>query len=71
MPIPKGARLPWEPLHRVFDGTAADVAEMAGVSVRQVFRWKHDGIPVGRADRVACKLGYHPVEIWPEWDSVA
>ena len=43
------------------------IAELAGVSRRTVNRWRHAGIPLELADRLACAIGLHPSNVWPEW----
>lgn len=40
------------------------VAEAIGVTRRSVQRWKHDGLSVLDADRVAAALDTHPAELW-------
>lgn len=46
------------------------VSELTGVNRRMLQRWKHTdgGIPEDRADEMACAIGLHPSEIWPEWN---
>ena len=43
-----------------------------GVNRRQVYRWRTAGrIGVVTADRVACRLGLHPCEVWGnDWWSI-
>jgi hypothetical protein len=43
------------------------VAHLLGVSPNTVTRWRHEGIPLDRADKIAVRLGEHPSTIWPEW----
>lgn len=48
--------------------TLKQMAEAAGVSTRTIRRWKMGGrIPSVLADRVACRLGMHPSELFDEW----
>lgn len=42
------------------------LAELAGTTRRTIHRWKHQGIPVDVADRVACRLGVPAVLLWPD-----
>lgn len=35
-----------------------------GLEPTTLWRWKNNGMDVWVADRWACKLGYHPIEIW-------
>jgi hypothetical protein len=43
------------------------LAEIASVSRRTIHRWMKAGVPDKWADEIACALGMHPLEIWPEW----
>jgi hypothetical protein len=63
---PRQPRLPLEPLV-VAHGSVTALADALGRPRRQVSRWRSDGIPLFSADLVACALGRHPVEVWPEW----
>lgn len=55
------------------DGSAAclddhGLAQILGVSHRQVYRYRHNGLNDETADHLAVRIGRHPVEIWPgEW----
>ncbi len=56
-----GAKLSWKTFARVID-----------MDSRQLGRCRRDGgFTPFTADRVAVSLGFHPVEIWPEWFDVA
>lgn len=48
------------------------VAERFGVTPRTALRWRlgQTRILVDEADRYAHLLGYHPVDVWPEWYQV-
>lgn len=53
--------------HDVYGNSApvALIADVTGVNRRSVHRWaKEGGIPVDRADDVACAFGKHPSEVW-------
>lgn len=56
-------------LDRFAGMSAAEIAELLGVTPRTVSRWRNGGtIEPATADRLACYLGMHPVEMWPhEW----
>lgn len=30
-------------------------------------RLRNEGLSVNQADRLACRAGLHPGEVWPEW----
>lgn len=48
--------------------TVRAMAEAAGVSDRTVKRWIGGGkIEAGLADRVATRLGLHPLALWPDF----
>lgn len=47
--------------------TRAEFALLAGVTTRAVCRWRSNGLSLLQADRLACRLGYNPGSIWPEW----
>ena len=43
------------------------LSELTGINERTLWRWTQDGIRPSDADRIACLLGFHVSEIWPEW----
>lgn len=49
------------------------LADMIGVSRRNVHRWQRDGVPEAAADRAALAIGLHPCEVWGDawWDLAA
>lgn len=55
-----------EPLIDRYGGVSA-LARALGVDRANATRWRRNGIPMDTADRIAVRLGWHPVEIWPEW----
>ena len=79
MSPPKERRLPLAPLYALgksvdalpdrHDGfTTLRLARLTGVHPRNFHRWRRaGGIPIFTAGRVACRLGYHPSLVWPEW----
>lgn len=69
-------RLPAAPLQRVLRRMRAaesltwdELAERAGVTSRHLFRLlAAPDVSERAADRIACRLGLHPVLLWPdEW----
>jgi transcriptional regulator with XRE-family HTH domain len=69
-------RLPAAPLQRVLRRLRADesltwdqLAERAGVTPRHLFRLlAATDVSERVADRIACRLGLHPVLLWPtDW----
>lgn len=59
-------RLPFDPLEREVGVETKALAEVLGVSVRQVWRWRRDGVQIKRADELADRAGSHRWELWPE-----
>jgi hypothetical protein len=57
-------------LHGRLQESEADqhvIAEHVGLSSRTICRYVRDGIPLARADDIACRFGVHPSAIWPDW----
>lgn len=63
VPYPR-ERLPFAPLEAL--GDPAEIAEGAGFAPRNVFRWRRAGLLPNTADLLACSMGLHPANIWPE-----
>lgn len=63
-PLPK-RRFPLAPL--LGTRTIKDLERLTGVADRQLHRWKDYGIPMDRADELACMLGHHPSLLWDDW----
>lgn len=51
--------------------SAGELADLCGTTARTWHRWRTGGVPAPTADRVACDLGYHPLDIWPDWLEVS
>ena len=52
--------------------TRSDFARAFGVSLLSIDRWRAEGIPWYKADRLAVTVaGVHPGAIWPEWWDIA
>jgi hypothetical protein len=47
--------------------SAAELAERMGVSGQVVRQWRCRGLSERQADEVACRLGWWPGLVWPEW----
>ncbi len=52
-------------------GINAIAAEVLDVSPSCVNRWRICGLSERTADHVACRLGFHPASIWPDWWNAA
>lgn len=61
--------LPFQPVIDVLrdpDYNDSDFAMALGVSRDILRNWTQKGIRFYAADRLACRLGYHPSYFWPE-----
>ncbi len=59
-----------KPLFDLFPETSPrQIAAALDVTLRTVQRWKAGQVRLNEifADRLACRLGVHPANIWPEW----
>ena len=61
-------RLSFTEIEKLFSqtATAQEIAEAIGISRACVRRYKAEGMSLIVADRVATKLGFHPLCIWEE-----
>jgi hypothetical protein len=69
-----GMTLPMGPLLELWDtGTSMSlVAEACGHHRKVLTGWATTGIPIGRADTIASRLGLHPSLIWgDDWWRIA
>jgi hypothetical protein len=61
----------WSPdLHDIpppYIGPCGKAAIVLGVHSKTPQNWVRRGLGELQADRMACRLGYHPSLIWPEW----
>lgn len=54
--------------YKLSDTARACVAEARRRGIpAQVWRWRQYGLDAYTADRLACRAGVHPAEIWPNW----
>ena len=62
-------RLPFWRLERFLDAGKSDRAIAAAIrsSHVAVARYRAGGVPFLQADRIACRIGVHPANIWPEY----
>lgn len=63
----------WNPdIEWTLCSTDSKVAEVFDVSPRTAMRWRRGIQRIGltNADRYAVMLGYHPIDIWPEWNDI-
>lgn len=64
-------RLPFEPLERLLSGSCAGAtARTLGVDLRQIYRWRRQGVTWALADELAVRVGLHPAVVWGRdwWD---
>lgn len=59
-------RLPFEPIIALFDdeSTNSDIADAIGCHPSAIKRYRTEGMSLDIADRVAIRLGFHPLVIW-------
>jgi hypothetical protein len=67
VPAARQPRLSLEPLVARCGGNVSELARAVRVGRTQLAHWRRDGVPIDSADRLACGLGRHPAEVWPEW----
>lgn len=62
-------RLPFARLEAYIrsEGSARAIGTACGMNHSSVTDYRVRGIPLLQADRVACRLGVHPANIWPEY----
>lgn len=62
-------RLPFWRLERFLDAGKSDraIATAARINHRSVAMYRAGGVPFLQADRIACRIGVHPANIWPEY----
>jgi hypothetical protein len=64
-------RLPFDPLDAVMQQKGLSYNSFGVAGSRSIARYKHNGLTWEAADEWACKLGYHPLEIWGQnWFAV-
>ena len=54
-------------LDNVHRTNLSELSRRSGYPLRTIQRWKTSGIPLHSADRLACRLGLHPGNIWATW----
>ena len=62
--------LPMKPLEEFVNAdNVCHLSRTIGIPTESIYRWRKEGIPIYRADQIACKtLGVHPAFIWrKEW----
>ena len=45
----------------------AYIADVCGVNRMTVYRWRNQGLSTFQADRAAVAVGFHPLNVWPDW----
>lgn len=59
----RGVRVAFAPLD---DAHPLALASRYGTTVRTIYRWRIQGLPVAHAERLAHLAGCHPLELWPD-----
>ena len=67
MPPARQPRVSLEPLLRRCGGNVSELSRAVKIERTQLAKWRRDGVPIDSADRLACAVGCHPAEVWPEW----
>lgn len=60
-------RYPIAPLAEALGGSVHVVAQRLGLSGSTWQQYRDNGVSPGVADRLACRIGRHPAELWPDW----
>lgn len=63
-------RLPFWRLERFLSDAGTSDRAIAGacrINHRSVSQYRASGVPFLQADRIACRIGVHPANIWPEY----
>lgn len=61
-------RFPFEPLlDAAGRPNLKHLARVCGAHPRQIYRWRETGLSDEHADRAACSLGLHPMNVWPNY----
>jgi hypothetical protein len=63
---PRQERMPFQPLQEFCNAdNMKHLGRMLEIETAQLYHYQRDGIPLYRADKIACKkLGVHPGFIW-------
>lgn len=57
-------RLPLDPLLRIHGGSWRSFREKTRTNTERLQRAERDGLTHDQADRLAIRLGVHPLEVW-------
>ena len=67
-PVEVQVRLPLRALMEYLKiGEVTTFAEAVGLSRKSCYRYFAAGVPLYVADRLAIKVGVHPLEVWPDF----
>ena len=47
--------------------TIGQTAGILGIGRGNLYRYKREGLPMATADRLAIRIGIHPVILWPDF----
>lgn len=62
------ARYPLGTLERLIGSPSSDTtAAVIGAKPATVRQWRRRGLSWAQADQVACRAGFHPRNVWPDW----
>ena len=60
-------RLPMRPLLELTCANFPELADASGYSAKTLSSWARSGIPMSCADWVATRCGFHPCNVWPDF----
>lgn len=67
MTVLKERRLPFEPIDKLKgEQTDEEFAAMIGVTRKTMRRYRSCGLAFFTADKISCRLGFHPTHFWGE-----
>ena len=66
-PVRHERRLPLAPLLEATGYSYPELAERSGYTANSISTWNLKGVPMSAADWLACRCGYHPLNIWPDF----
>jgi lambda repressor-like predicted transcriptional regulator len=66
-PVRHERRLPLAPLLDATGYSYPELSDASGYSAATISSWAARGAPMSAADWMACRCGFHPLNIWPDF----
>ena len=60
-------KLPLAPLLAMTGANYPELADASGYATKSIAGWAQKGVPMSAADWLACRCGFHPCNVWPEF----